>query len=106
MQAEAGFVFGEKTLMDGFSSCVVDLVGDAGKVRVNSSELQIVVDFVKQVAEGGGVAIAGADEAGENGRQLLLDGLFKHGTAHDGAGGEEAEEITAGGFIEIAVGLL
>lgn len=38
-------------------------------------------------------------------RQLLLDGFFEDGAAHDGAGGEEAVEVAAGGFgfVEVAI---
>ena len=77
-----------------------------GKVRIDAGEKQIVVHLVEKVAQGGGVAIAGADQAGERGGELLLDGLFEHRTAHDGAGGKETKEIAARGLVEIAVGLL
>lgn len=51
--------------MDGFTADVVDQVGDAGKVRIEAGHLQIVVDLVQEVAEGGGVAVAGANPSGE-----------------------------------------
>jgi sulfofructose kinase len=104
LQAAAGFVFREQALVDGFFADVVDLVGEAGKVGSNAGGEQVVVDLVQQVAQRGGVAVAGADELMQALGQLLLDGFFEHGAAHDGAGGEEGEEVAAGSFVEIAVG--
>ena len=106
MQAAAGFVFGEKTLMDGFAADVVDQVGHTGKVGIEARHLQIVVYLVEEIAEGGGIAVAGANLAGERRGELLLDGLLKNRAAQDGAGSEEAKEIAAGGFVEITIGLL
>ena len=105
LETLAGFVFREQAVVDGAFACVVDLVGDAGEIGIDAGEFQVVVDLLKQVAQGGGVAIAGADEARELRRQLLLDGFFKDRAAHDGAGGEEAVEVTACGFVEVAVGI-
>lgn len=104
LEALGGFVFAEEALVDGLFAHVIDLVGDAGEVGVDAGHLEVVVDLVEQVAEGGGVAIAGADELGELGGELLLDGFFEHGAAHDGACGEEAEEVATGGFVKVAVG--
>jgi len=104
LQALAGFVFREQAVMDGAFAGVVDLVGDAREIGVDTGELEVVVDLVEQVAQRGCVAVAGADHARELGWELLLDGFFKHGAAHDGAGGEEAVEVAAGGFVEVAVG--
>ena len=59
---------------------------------------------MEEVAQGGGVPVAGADETRELRGKLLFDGLFKDGAAHDSAGSEEAVEVAAGGFIKIAVG--
>jgi hypothetical protein len=104
LEALAGFVFREKAVVDGAFACVVDLVGDAGEIGIDVGEFQVVVDLVKQVAQGRGVAIAGADEARDLWGQLLLDGFFKDRAAHDGAGGKEAVEVAACGFIEVAIG--
>lgn len=104
LEALAGFVFREQAVVDGAFACVVDLVGDAGEIGIDAGEFQVVVDLVKKVAEGGGVAIAGANEARDLRRQLLFDGFFKDRAAHDSAGGKEAVEVTARGFVEIAVG--
>ena len=91
-------------MVDGAFAGVVYLVGDTGEIGVDAGEFQVVVDFVEQVAQGRGVAIAGADEPRELRRQLLLDGFFKDRAAHDGAGGKEAVEVAACGFVEVAVG--
>jgi len=104
LEALAGFVFSEKAVVDGAFACVVDLVGDAGKIGIDAGEFQVVVDLVEQIAEGGGVAIAGSDEARELWGQLLFDGFFKDRAAHDGTGGEEAVEVAACGFVEVAIG--
>ena len=61
---------------------------------------------MQQVAECGGVAVPRPDLRASAGRQLLLDCLFQHRTAHDGAGRVKPEEITARGLIEIAVGFI
>ena len=106
MQAAAGFVFGEKALVYGFAADVVDQVGHAGKVRIEAGQLQIVVYLMEEVAEGGGVTVTGTNLPGERFGELLFDGLLKNRTAQDGASGEEAEEIAAGGFVEITVCLL
>jgi hypothetical protein len=104
METLARFACGEEAAVDGVFAGIVDAVGDAEKVGVDGGELEVVVDLVEQIAEGGGVAIAGADEAGELGGEFLLDGFFEDGAAHDGAGGEEAIEVAAGGFVEVAIG--
>ena len=104
LQACAGFVFGEEALVDGFFADVVDLVGEAGECGVDAGGLEIVVDFVEEIAERGGVAIAAADLVLESAGEFLFDGFLKDGAAHDGAGGEEGEEVAAGGFVEVAVG--
>lgn len=103
-EALAGFVFREQAVMDGAFAGVVDLVGDAGEVGVDPGEFEVVIDLVEQVAQGGGVAVAGADHAGDLRRELLLDSFFEDGAAHDGTGGEEAVEVAAGGFVEVAIG--
>ena len=103
-EALAGFVFGKEALVYGALACVVDQVGNARKAGVDAGELQVVVDLVEEIAERGGVAIARADEARELRRELLLKGFLEHGAAQAGAGGEEAVEVAAGGFVEIAVG--
>lgn len=75
-----------------------------GEIGEDAAELEVVVvDLMQQVSEGSGVAIARADEASELCRQLLLDGFFKDGAAHDGARGEEAAEVATGGFVEVAI---
>jgi len=106
LQAGAGLIFREQTLMDSFFADVVDLVGEAGKAGVDARGLEVVVDFVEQVAEGCGVAVAGSDEVAEAVGEFLLDGFLEDRAAHDSAGGEEREEVAAGGFVEIAVGIL
>ena len=103
LQAVAGFAFGQEALVHGFLPGVVDAVGYAREAGIDAGELEVVVDLVKQVTQGGGVAVAGADEAGERGWKLLADGFLKHGAAHDGAGGVETEEIAACRFVEVAV---
>ena len=105
-EALAGFIFREQAAVDGALAGVVDLVGDAREVGIDTGELQVVVDLVEQVAEGGRVAIAGADEASELWREFLFDGLFKDGSAETCAGGEEAVEVAAGGFVEVAIGIV
>ena len=102
-EAFAGFVFSEQSLVDGALAGVVDAIGDAGKVGVDAGELEIVIDLVEQVAEGGSVAIAGPDEAGELGRKFLLECFFEDGAAESGAGREEAIEVAASRFVEVAV---
>lgn len=104
LETLAGFVFREQAVVDGAFACVVDLVGDAGEIGIDAGEFQVVVDFVEQVAQGRGVAIAGADEARDLRGELLLDGFFEDRAAHDGAGGKEAVKVAACGFIEVAVG--
>ena len=103
-EALAGFIFREQAAVDGALAGVVDLVGDAREVGIDTGELQVVVDLVEQVAERGGIAVTGADELAHGLGQFLLDGFFQHAAAHDGAGGEEGEEVAAGGFVEVAVG--
>lgn len=103
LEALAGLVFREQAVVDGAFAGVVDLVGYAGEIGIDARQFQVVVDLVKQVAQGRGVAIAGADEARDLGRQLLFDGLFKDGTAHDGAGGEEAIKVAAGCLVKVAI---
>ena len=105
LEALTGFVFGEEALVNGLLSGVVDLVGNARKVGVDAGELKVVVDLVKQVAESRGIAVAVADLAGHGCGEFLLDGLFQDGSAHDGAGRVEAEEVAAGGFVEVAIGV-
>ena len=100
LEALAGFVFGEKATVDGSFARVIHLVGDAWKAGIDAGELQVVVDLVEEVAEGGGIAIASADEAGQLRREFLLDCFFEDGAAHDGACSEEAVEVAAGGFVE------
>src|ERR1039458_4832221 len=90
--------------MDSLLAGVVSLVGYTGKVGIDASQDQVVVDFVEQVAEGGGVAAAGADQAGERGGQFLFDGLFKHRSAHHGAGSEETQEVATRRLIQTTVG--
>ena len=111
-EALAGFVFREQAVMDGAFAGVVDLVGDAGEVGVDPGEFEVVIDLVEQVAQGGGVAVAGADHAGELRRELLLDSFFKDGAAHDGAGGvvdnfrkDAAELMDAVGAGELGDGI-
>lgn len=105
VEALLGFVFGEKALVDGALAGVVDAIGDAGKVGIDAGEVEVVVDLVEKIAKGSGIAIAGADEARELGRKLLLDSFFENRAAESGAGGEETVEEAARGFIEVAVGL-
>lgn len=62
--------------MDGLAAHIVDLVGHAGEVGIEAGQLQIVVDLVEEIAEGGGFAVAGADLLRERGGQLLLDGFL------------------------------
>lgn len=64
--------------MHGFLAGIVHLVGDGDEVCIDAGEKQIVVDLVEQVAQGRGVAIAGADLTGERGGEGLLDGFFEH----------------------------
>jgi len=104
LEAGAGFVFGEQALVDGSLAGFIDQVGNAGEAGVDRGQLEVVVDLVEQVAKGGGVAVAGAEEAAEVWWELLLYRFFEDGAAHDGAGRVEAEEVTAGGLVEVAVG--
>lgn len=89
--------------MDGALAGVIDLVGDAGEIRINAGQVKVVVYLVEQVAEGRGVAITGADETGKSGRELLLDRFFQDRAAHDRARRVKTKEKTAGGFVEVAV---
>jgi hypothetical protein len=84
--------------MDGASAGVVELVGNAREVGIDAGELEIVIDLMEQVADGGRVAIAIADEAAESWGQLLLDRFLEDWAAHDGAWGVEAEEVESSGF--------
>jgi hypothetical protein len=43
LEAGAGFICGEQSLMDGTSAGVVDLVGDAGKVGVDPASLRLLL---------------------------------------------------------------
>jgi len=99
LEAEAGLVFREQALMDGFFSGVVHLVGDAGEVGVNAGELEVVVDLKEEIAQSGGVALAGAHQARQRWGQLLLDGLLENRTTHYGARREKAEEVAACSFV-------
>lgn len=106
LEANACLLFREQILVDSALAGVVDQVGDAGKAGVEAGEVEVVVDLVKQVAQGGGVAIAGANETRELGRQLLFDGFFKDGAAEAGASGEEPIKKAAGGFVKVAIGFI
>ena len=88
LQAGAGLIFREQTLMDSFFADVVDLVGEAGKAGVDARGLEVVVDFVEQVAESSSVSVAGANKAVQAFRKPLLDCFFKNAAAHDGRSGE------------------
>ena len=103
MKTEAGLLFRQKAVVNGSLAGIVNLVGDARKIRIDAGELEVVVDLVEKIAQGGRIAVAGADQASQAGGQFLLDGFFEHRTAHDGAGGKEPEEVAAGGFVEVAV---
>lgn len=104
-EAVARFVFRNQAVVDGAFAGVVDAIGEVGKIRIDAGELKVVVDLVEEIAEGGSAAVAGSDEALELRRELLLDGFFEDGAAHDRTGGEEAIEVAAGGFVKVAVGL-
>jgi hypothetical protein len=103
LEAEAGFVFREQALMDGLFAGIVHLVGDAREVGVDPGELEVVVHLVEQVAQGCGISVTGANEARQGGGQLLFDCLFENRATHDGAGREKAEEVAAGGLVQVEV---
>lgn len=104
LEALSGLFFREQAVVDSVFAGVVDAVGDGKKGGIDPGELKVVVDLMEEIAESGSVAVAGTDEAGELRGEFLLDGFFEDGAAHDGAGGEEAVEEAAGGFVEVAIG--
>ncbi len=80
-EAVARFVFGDQALVDGAFAGVVDAIGEVGEIRIDAGELEVVVDLVKEIAEGRSAALAGSDEARELRWELLFDGFFEHGAA-------------------------
>jgi len=106
LETKASLFFSEQSLVYGALACIVDPVGNAGKAGIDAGEMEIVIDLVKQIAEGRSIAVPRANETPELRRQLLPDGFFEYGAAEARAGGEEAIEVTARGFIEVAVGFV
>jgi hypothetical protein len=92
LKAEAGFLFRQEAVVNGFLPGIVDLVGVAWKIGIGAGELEVVVDLVEKIAQSGRISVAGADQASQGGGQFLLDGFFEHGTAHDGAGGKSPKK--------------
>jgi len=105
LQASPRFVFGQKALMNSSFAGIVHLVGDARKLHVNACKLQIIIDFVQKIPQGSGVSIPGANQPRQARRELLLDRLLQHRTAHHGAGRKQAKKIAARRFIQIAARL-
>ncbi len=104
LQALAGFRFAEQALMNCFAAHIIDAVGGLEKGRVDADELEVVIDLVQQIAEGGRGTITARYKAGKIGRKFLLHGFLHDGPAHYRAGSVETIEVTAGGFVEITVG--
>src|ERR1700679_709222 len=106
LQTLAGFSFTEQALMDCFATDIIDAVGRLEEVRVDADELEVVIDLMEQIAEGGRMPVAACNKASEIGRELLLHGFLHDRPAHHRAGCVETIEVAAGGLVEVAIGLL
>ena len=71
--------------MNSFISRIVHLIRNVRERGLKATEVEVVVDLMEQVAQRGSVAIAGARKTAEMWREFLLNGLLKHGAAHDSA---------------------
>ena len=73
------------------------------KTLIDAGQLQVVIHLVQQVAQRRRIAVAVRTCRAKPRRQLLLDRLLKHRTAHHGASRKQPKKIAASRLVQISV---